>query len=270
MSEMQVSLSCLPKELRLYIWQLTYLFQPPRLVELRTRSHDGEHGEDTFCPRYSPSLAPTVINICHEARTEAHYQARKAGHIVRLHHDPISVASEQVEYTAEFYFRFETDILYLPLEDRDVKHFDDSPENGLLPHFRRATDCDASLLRKIAITSVIKSGYHDGSISNSLRDFPNISHIYMIVPDDVVESQSQRPLFVRAARRVLTMYLFDKEMHTQKYASVDADFARIVKGKIEIVPKGVWRSWSELGIDWVRKNDLKLEIGGDVYRTQYD
>jgi uncharacterized protein (DUF952 family) len=251
-----MSLSCLPTELRLQIWQLAYFSQPPRLVELRTLPHDNAHDENTFCPRYSPSPPPIVVNTCREARKEALRQARKDGHIVRLHHGPRGIAPEQAESTAEFYFRFETDILYLPLEGRRVQHFDDSPENGLLPHFYKALGCDAMSLRNIAITSIIKSGYRDGSLSNTLRSFPNIQRIYMIVPDEV-----QKALFVRAARRIMTMYRFDRKLQTGKSAYVEANFARVVGSELQLVPLKTWVTWSDLGGDWGLRSYLECEIG---------
>jgi hypothetical protein len=142
----------LPTEIRLQIWSLAYFSEPPRLVALRTKPHDENHSEEnTFCPRYSPSPAPAVVNICHEARAEARRQARTAGHIVRLH--VRCQGSLRTECIEEFYFRFEIDISYLP-PDSHLAHFDDSAEVGILPHFRRAVDYDATVLQNMAITRV--------------------------------------------------------------------------------------------------------------------
>jgi hypothetical protein len=253
-----MSLSSLPKEIRLQIWLLVYFAQSPRLVALRTKSHDEAHDETTFCPRYSPTPAPTAVNICHESRGEAYYQARKAGHVIRLHQGRLfNVASDTPgRFTEEFYFRFEIDILYLPLEDSRVKHFDDSPENGLLRHFRFSVDCDATLLRNIAVTQVIKSGYRDGSLSNTLQEFPHLARIVMIVPDDIEQNQAQKSVFVHAAHRIMTMYNFDMRKQScdnAKIASVDVDFAKIVKDKLKVVPKEIWRDWSDLSVynQWV-------------------
>jgi hypothetical protein len=235
-----MSMFSLPKELRLNIWALTYFSQPPRLVSLRTRPHD----EKTFCPRYSPTPPPTVVNICREARAEAHYQARKAGHLVRLDHGPLFVTS-----TEEFFFRFKTDILYLHLDEDHVKHFDDSPEVGLLRHFRHAVDCDTAPLQNVAITKVISSGYYDGSLMNCLREFPEISRLVMMVPEDVWQDDAQKSMFVRAALRILRMYEFDIRLqsHTGRSAQVNVDFATLVKGELAYVPKSIWRDWSDAG-----------------------
>jgi hypothetical protein len=239
-----MSMLSLPKELRLNIWALAYFSQPPRLVSLRTRLHDEAHDEETYCPRYSPTAAPTVVNTCREARAEAYYQARKAGHLVRLDHGPLFVAS-----TVEFYFRFETDILFLPFNDGYVRHFDDSPEVGLLRHFRRAVDCNASSLRNVAVTKVISSGYYDGSLMNCLREFPDISRLVMMVPGEVWQDDAQKSMFVRASLRILRMYELDIRLqsHTGKVARVSVDFATLVRGELGYVPKEIWKDWSDAG-----------------------
>jgi hypothetical protein len=262
-----MSLSCLPKEIRLQIWSLLYFSQPPRLVALRTMPHDQAHDEQTFCPRYSPTPAPTAVDICHESRAEACYQAHKAGHIVQLHQGQLGAASSGLaRFTEEFYFRFETDILYLPLEDVHVKHFDDSPEVGLLRHFRCSLNCDATLLRNIAITQVIKSGYRDGSLSNTLQEFPHLSQVVMVVPDDVQRSRSQKSLFVHATYRIMTMYRFDLGNQlgdNAKLAPIDVEFAVITKGKLKLVPKDIWKDWSDLGAynQWI---EATTTLGADT------
>jgi hypothetical protein len=246
-----MSLFVLPKELRLQIWSLVYFSQPPRLVALRTKSHDEAHDESTFCPRYSPTPAPIAVDICRESRTEASYQARKAGHIIRLYQEHCGVASNtSLKITEEFYFRFDTDILYLPLEDAGVKHFDDSPEVGLLRHFRVSVDSNAAVLRTIAVTQVISSGIHDGSLSNTLREFPGLSRIVMMVPDDVERSDTQKSLFITAAGRIVLQYRLDTSINTwsdsggtSRIGSIDMDFAKIVKGKLKIVPEAIWKDW---------------------------
>ncbi|KAH7092943.1 hypothetical protein FB567DRAFT_159033 [Paraphoma chrysanthemicola] len=249
-----MSIARLPKELRLHIWSLAYFAEPPRLVALRTKPHNQDHDEQTFCPRYSPSPAPVVVNVCHEARTEASYQARKAGHIVCLQHGPSHRSTlENLQSIEDFYFRFETDILYLPLEGAHVQHFDDSPEVGLLHHFGIA-DCDASRLRNIAIGKVIWSGYYDGSFSNTIRMFPKISRLIMMVPDEVMERDPSKPVFVRAARRLVTLYKFDMRHGSgdpNDIMSLDVEFARLVAGALAIVPKETWAGWSDLGCEWV-------------------
>lgn len=248
-----MSFSCLPKELRLEIWTLAYFAQPPRLVALRTAPHDENHDETSFCPRYSPSPASAIANVCHEARSEALHQARRAGHLAHLRIGPITSQScTRADFT-EVFFRFETDILYLPLDDKHVKHFDDSPDNGLLQHFRMANNVDASKLRTIAITQVIFFGYDDGSLSNCLQQFPDISRIIMMVPDDVQKDAKRQPLFVRAARRIVSLYQFDLRRLYERVDGnnwsidlIDVDFAFFKEGWLEIIPKQTWKDWSTL------------------------
>ncbi|KAF1834364.1 hypothetical protein BDW02DRAFT_569149 [Decorospora gaudefroyi] len=188
-----MSISILPKEIRLEIWALAYLNEPPRLVALETKSHDEDHDEQHFCPRYSPSPRPTVVNICHEARAEARYQAIRAKHVVQL---PASLTGTNCD---EFYFRVDTDMLLLQLEGPRVRHYDDSPNAGLLAHFSAATGCDFQALENVALTKVVSRGFRDDSLFNVLRAFPRISRIIMLLPDDVWNNDRQKELFVREA-----------------------------------------------------------------------
>ncbi|KAF2830461.1 hypothetical protein CC86DRAFT_391380 [Ophiobolus disseminans] len=249
-----MSFTGLPKEIRLQIWTLAYFAEPPRLVALRTKPHDESHDEKWFCPRYSPSPAPMVVNICHEARAEAYYQARKAGHVIRHHIGPLFVPPQQLaQFTEEYYFRFDADTLYLPLEDQHVKHFDDSPEVGLLSHFHKAVNLDTSKLQSIAITRVIWCGYHDGSLSNTLRDFASISRLIMMVPEEVEQDEARKALFVRASRRIASLYRFDSANRSPELTqliAISVDFARLERGQLAILPKHTWEHWSSLGSTW--------------------
>ncbi|KAF1845356.1 uncharacterized protein K460DRAFT_284499 [Cucurbitaria berberidis CBS 394.84] len=246
-----MSISVLPKEIRLQLWAHAYFSQPPRLVALATRPHHEDHKEDSFCPRYSPSPAPTVVNICQEARAEAHYQALKVGHVVTLPYD------NEPNYTSEaFYFRFETDILYLPLEGPHVKHYDDSPEVGLLAHFREAIGCTPTLLRNIAIEKVVYSGFEDGSLSNVLRDFPTMKRMIMLITErNMRDDAVKKARFCRAARRIEWTYEFDQcktgrdseEWFRPRPFACNVDFATRKGGELEIVPKEVWREWTAEG-----------------------
>lgn len=247
---MMMALSRLPKELRLHIWALAYFNEPPRLVALETKPHDQGHDEQLFCPRHCPSPAPTVVNLCQEARAEARYQASKANHIVRL---STALADSRCE---DFYFRLDTDILLLQLEGPRVKHLDDSPEVGLLAHFHVATGCDPTRLQAVAITKVILNGFRDGSLSNVLRNFPHISRMIMMLTEEIWNNDMEKELFVRAAARIVRMYKIDLMNHarsrgeTFKAHAFDVDFARLRNGRLDIVPKHVWREWSDGGDEW--------------------
>jgi hypothetical protein len=235
-----MSISVLPKEIRLQIWALAYFNEPPRLVTLETKPHDEDHDEYHFCPRYSSSPNPKVVNVCQESRAEAHYQATKAGHIVEL---PTGLAG----YSSDrFYFRINTDILLLQLEGPRVKHFDDSPEAGLLAGFSAATGCNPKLLRIVAITKVILNGFRDGSLSNVLRDFPKISRMVMMLTDEIWNNDHEKEMFVRAAARIVRMYKLDLMNHA---SSMGKTF-KPHPFDVDIVPKDVWKEWSDGGDEW--------------------
>lgn len=245
-----MSLSLLPKEIRLQIWALAYFNEPPRLVALETKPHNEDHDEEYFCPRYSPSPAPLMVNLCHESRAEVRYQALKANHIVVL---PSGVTGGSCD---EFYFRIDVDILLLQLEGPRAKHYDDSPEVGLLSHFSIATGYDAKMLQNVAVTKVILSGFRDGSLSNVLRDFPKISRMVMMLTEDVWKDGMEKELFVRAASRIVRMYKLDLMARARNIGETfrahpfDVDFARLLHGQLHIVPKDVWRDWSDGGDEW--------------------
>ncbi|PQE12529.1 hypothetical protein CJF30_00002395 [Rutstroemia sp. NJR-2017a BBW] len=75
--------SSLSLELRLAIWGFLYFTTPARIVEVQTAEHDhSNHPYYLWCPRYSPSPAPLVVNVCREARDEARKLARLAGHLL--------------------------------------------------------------------------------------------------------------------------------------------------------------------------------------------
>lgn len=99
----------LPTEIRLLIWRMCYEDQPPRLVELRTNEHPNCDDHEAWCPRHSPSPAPTVVNICREARDEARKMAREAGHLLRTFVDPLHPS-------VDIYFNFEKDTLFVANE----------------------------------------------------------------------------------------------------------------------------------------------------------
>lgn len=247
-----MSMSNLPKEIRLQIWSLAYFSQAPRLIAIETHQHDESHEEDIFCPRYSRTPAPTVFNICQESRAEAHFRALKAGHVVKL---PYAAGQH---FFADFYFRWDVDILCLQTEGPRTGHFDDSQEVGLLPHFRTAS---ASMptertLRNVAITNVFWDTYRDGSLSN----FPNIARMIMIVdpsrwdPDLV---HHQKAEFVHAAKRIVLMYRFDLNMLARRrgveYKAHPFVLEFATRGKedeLQIIPREEWREWSAVGDAW--------------------
>jgi hypothetical protein len=132
------SLAVIPLEIRLRIWALVYVTQGPRLVEVRTAEHDHYLGPHLrWCPRYSPSPPPTVVNVCREARAEAHKIAERAGHLI----------FDMGTGAPKIYFNPEIDTLYVPNE----KHYwirDWGPE-GILTELKCSYSPES--LRSLAI-----------------------------------------------------------------------------------------------------------------------
>jgi hypothetical protein len=250
-----MSIFNLPKELRLQIWSLSYLSHPPRLVTLRTLPHNEHHPESTFCLRYSPTPAPTVINVCREARAEAEYEARRRGELINLP-SPLAVCT-----APQFYFRLDTDILFIDLES-GAKHFDDSPDCGLLAHFLDAKGCDASQLKKIAITQIVRVAFIDGALSNCLRDFPCIENLILVLGPGDMRTVQEKERFVLAARRIVVQYRLDMrirakargEVYVHDETGLDLDFALRKGTGIEVLDKSVWEDWGDLQKGWWRED----------------
>lgn len=112
-------INILPKEIRLQIWSYVYHAESPRLVALATKPHPDCQSHVFYCPRFSPSPAPLAVNICHESRSEAQYQASKFGELIRFVTDCKTTSSNDI------YIRFDTDTLYIPDDDDDDD--DDTP-----------------------------------------------------------------------------------------------------------------------------------------------
>ncbi|PQE28246.1 hypothetical protein CJF32_00010659 [Rutstroemia sp. NJR-2017a WRK4] len=99
-----VGWSSLSLEIRLAIWGLVYFTTPARIVEVQTAEHDHySQPHDIWCPRYSPSTVPPVVNVCREARDEARRLARLSGHLLFL-----GTSSPDI------YFNPAIDTLYIP------------------------------------------------------------------------------------------------------------------------------------------------------------
>lgn len=250
------SFTQLPKEIRLQIWTLAYFSQSPRLVTFRTKPHDENHNTDTFCPRFSPSHAPTVMNICHEARAEAIHKAKQAAHIVQL---PVgSIDGPDPEVTEPFYFRFETDILYLPFDDPRPGHHDEEVRNGLPEHFKRVLGTNArALLRTVAITESGWSTSRNKTLFRSLCGFPSLSRIIIIISTGTRDAPVKRSAFVFMARNFVALYKMRSDQDTLEQVvqkeRVDFEFATVDKGVMDIIPMSEWRDWSPIAERWVRE-----------------
>lgn len=250
-----MSMLNLPKEIRLQIWAYVYFDEPARTVLLRTKAHDDQHAEDVFCPRYSPTPPPAVVNICREAREEAAYHARRNGALI---HFPTPLDPKP----AEFYFRLDTDILFIDLDSGNNKHFDDSPHVGLLAHFLKAGGCDATSLKKVVITQVVRAAFFDGALTNSLRDFPNIEYLVMVVGPKDTGTAQEKERFALAARRIVTQYRLDMRIKAKVRGKVyvhgerriDVDFATREGTTLDILDKSVWEGWGGLEKNWWTKD----------------
>ena len=273
-----MSVSALPKELRLQIWALAYHTQPRRYVTLQTAPHATTHAETTFCPRTSPSPPPTTAHICRESRTETLFQARKAGHLIHLP-SPLSPDNDNNNHhhhhhvPQPFFFRFGTDaLLYDSTHPASIPapaeaHFDSSPETGFLPHFLHAAGGqDARALTALALTDV-HALRTDGSVSNCLRDFPALMHLLFVADAADVADADAREAFVRTAVRVVGLFEFDLSTHHPGVAlrrdrGVEWDIAVRRRGaggegeggrwrvEFEVVPAREWRNWATPEDDW--------------------
>lgn len=246
-----MSMSNLPKEIRLQIWTLAYFSQPPRLVAIETHQHDKSHSSDTFCPRYSPTPAPTVFNICQESRAEAHFQALKAGHVVRL---PYAAGPG---FFSDFYFRWDVDVLSVKTWGERIGHLDNNPQVGLLAHLREASagTPTATALRNVDITTFTWGSYRNDCFS----DFPNIARMIMMVDRRCLNGDAlQKTKVVDAAKWVLTSYRLDLVMAAVKRGvqykarPFALDFAMLgTEGELQVIPREEWREWSNAGDAWV-------------------
>jgi hypothetical protein len=121
-------------DVRLIIWRELYYLQSPRIVEVRTQEHSDCSNHESWCPRYSPSPSPTVVNVCHEAREEAQNVAQKAGHLL-FTTGPDSPA---------IYFNPEIDTLYVPNEKEYwIRDWD---RCGILTQVRKERPMDINVL----------------------------------------------------------------------------------------------------------------------------
>src|SRR5277367_5369758 len=92
-------------ELRLKIWDFCFALQEPRLVEVRTQSHDCDQHKG-WCPRFSACRIPILVHVCAEARMVAREQAQRAGHL----------CFSTLSSPPNVFFNPDIDRLYLPVE----------------------------------------------------------------------------------------------------------------------------------------------------------
>lgn len=161
-------------EIRLMIWRLAYTMQGPRLVEIQTLQHDHYKYPHIWCPRYSPSPPPTIVNVCKEAREEARKEARKAGHLLFATSPDAS----------EIYFNPEIDILYI----RNEKEYwiRDWGSEGVLTQYKK--DQQPELLRHLAIElDPINRATTRNALGNDLKFFRALEDITFVVKEPSTE-----------------------------------------------------------------------------------
>jgi hypothetical protein len=156
-----------PTEIRLEIWRHAFDFQGPRTVEVRTRPHVCT-GHKGWCPRYSPSALPTLMETSLEAREVARGLARAAGHVF--------FASRLTYRGDDIFLNPAIDTLYIPDEkDPWVRGMD-----GLLTQFQEMhrTDKVASFATDLKLY-----GQQGGSVRLDLACFENLRHLVLVVPE---------------------------------------------------------------------------------------
>lgn len=155
-------------DIRLMIWELAYLLQDPRVVEVRTAKHDHYSGYHDWCPRYSPSPPPTIVNVCGEARAVARRIAQGRGHLLFA----------TTPDAPDIYFNPAIDTLYVPNE-KDYWIRDWGPE-GVLTQFKK--EHQPGSLRVLAIgLDPVSRGTTPNSLESDLDDFRALKHLIFVV-----------------------------------------------------------------------------------------
>ncbi|TVY81236.1 hypothetical protein LSUE1_G006098 [Lachnellula suecica] len=159
----------IPLEIRHQIWCWAYISQEPRIVEVRTLEHNHYLlPHPRWCPRYSPSPAPHVVNICRESRDVAQRIAKKAGHLI---FDTVSEAPK-------IYFDPDVDTLYVHNE-KDY-WIGDWGSEGILTELRNSDQ--GSRLRFLAIDlEPLTRATTPDSLHGDLLGFPKVEKIIFVV-----------------------------------------------------------------------------------------
>jgi hypothetical protein len=184
----QIQVPKLNEDVRRLLWTLLYRDEPPRLVEVQTAKHDCHHGVH-YCPRFSPSPRPTVVNICREARDEANRIARIAGHIIFDTHFA----------TSPIYFKREIDTLYVPNEkDNWIRDF---YPPGILTQFKREHSPESVSRLALGLDPVFR-GTSVLSLRLDLQDFVALRDLIFIIKeldDEIIGHIRQLNLFLKRA-----------------------------------------------------------------------
>jgi 2EXR family len=168
-------------ELRLIIWHLIYDLQMPRLVEVQTAPHENCNSHRGFCPRFSPSPSPIIVNICQESRRVAFEIATTSNHLF------FSTPS-----SPPIFFNPEIDTLYVP----DEKSTWIRGPDGILTQLK--AELGPNSIRVLA-ADLNPYGMQEGSMKADMKEFVGLREYILVVPE-LTEGDIER---FKAAERAL-------------------------------------------------------------------
>lgn len=178
LSKQRTGWANLSLELRRAIWGLVYATQDARVVEVRTAKHDHHEQDHRWCPRFSPSPRPVMVNVCHDARSIGQDLARRAGHLI----------FPGAQDTSDIYFNYDIDTLFVRNE-KDYWIRDWGPE-GILTQFWE-THSPASL-RFLAIElDPLSRATTRYSLELDLFHFSQLEELAFIVESGSKEAEEQ-------------------------------------------------------------------------------
>lgn len=112
-------------EIRLKIWRFAFMDRVPQVVAVSTLKHDC-NGHQGWCPRYTSSPPPALVNVCIESRQIAYEEAVKSE---QLHF----VSPQNADSTTPgIIFNPLADTLYVPSSNQAWSVFLDPFPTGIL------------------------------------------------------------------------------------------------------------------------------------------
>lgn len=163
-------------ELRLQIWRHAVVLQKPRVVELCTVPHEKcdnlSHGGG-FCPRFSPSPAPVLVNVCRESRQVVYERAETEGWLF-LNLNQEQPDSESKSSEKKIVFNPEIDTLYVADEK---EHWIRGPE-GILTQLKPWHD----LIRFLA-SDLNRYGLQSGAMRGDIKLFHHLKAYSLVVKE---------------------------------------------------------------------------------------
>lgn len=179
-------------ELRQAIWAFFYTTQDVCVVEVRTAKHDHYSQDHDWCPRFSPSPRPIIVNLGHEARSIGYDAARCAGHLI--------FQNTQGTCTSDIYFNPEIDTLFVR-NDKNYWIRDWGPE-GILTQLWKIHHPECLRFLAIELEPLTRTTT-PWSLHVDLFYFPNIEEVTFVVKEDSEEVQEQLRILNRE-RQYLT------------------------------------------------------------------